>query len=917
MADVDADDKPTVTVASKVSFAELCGLLEKISKTQGNDKKKRTLTDFVDKWRDFHNSLHKDGKDTTADSFYPAMRLLLPHHEKERVAYGIKEHMLAKLLIEVLCLGKDSADANRLLNYKAPKTARADAGDFAGVTYFVLKNRCPEKGTLTIQEVNDCLDGIAQNNAAKKKDLVRKNVLRLLTNMSAIELKWLIRMIVKELKVGLSQASVLSVYHPDAEDFFNVNNNLEKVCRMLRDRSVRVHEIGISIFSPFSPMLGERASPDEVEKLMDGKTYFIETKFDGERMLLHKRENEYKYFSRSANEYTATFGSNSFDGNFTPFIHDLFKPGIKSCILDGEMLGYHAATKTYATKAMNTDIKRQQQEGYQPCYNIFDIVVLNDKVLTNKPIRERLQLLQTVIEPEEGRVQISQHTEANTNQECADALNKAIDGREEGIMVKNPESVYRPNTRKGGWIKIKPEYVGGLMDELDVLVVGGYLGVGHRGGMMSHFLCAVAVATDDGEKPEVFHSFCKVGSGYSKKELGEFNEKLKDHWKVFDKRNPPTSVILASGFKEKPDAWIEPCNSCIVQIKAAEIIDSDRFKTGCTLRFPRVECFRDDKAWHECMTLADILELKEKSGGKLAGGKVQLNDGEEPVKKKRKVVSRVVRPTLGAQFKGADVASITQVSKMLEGKEFCVVNGPSAFPKHAIETKIVELGGRIVQNPGPTTFCVLADKVAVRVNNLIRRDVYDVVKVTWFQRCVQASRWIPWSPADMIHVSPKTQQDFQKLYDEYGDSYVDPTSPDQLETVFGRITKVENDMSDPQDIAEIEEAYFPDDSPYGLFRTCRFYLDNSLVINDKTTKLKNSTLDFLALELRFFGGVMSEGLDQEVSHVMVDKSDLSRLEEIRQIRRQRKRKFHIVTKDWVRQCMEEGTLVSARSFEPS
>lgn len=47
--------------------------------------------------------------------------------------------------------------------------------------------------------------------------------------MSAIELKWLIRMIVKELKVGLSQTSVFNVYHPDAEEFYNVNNNLEKV----------------------------------------------------------------------------------------------------------------------------------------------------------------------------------------------------------------------------------------------------------------------------------------------------------------------------------------------------------------------------------------------------------------------------------------------------------------------------------------------------------------------------------------------------------------------------------------------------------------------------------------------------------------------------------------------------------------
>ena len=77
--------------------------------------------------------------------------------------------------------------------------------------------------------MNDCLDGIAENNAAKRKDLVHKNILRLLNNSSAMEIKWLTRMIVKELKVGLSQASVLSVYHPDAEEFYNVNNNLEKV----------------------------------------------------------------------------------------------------------------------------------------------------------------------------------------------------------------------------------------------------------------------------------------------------------------------------------------------------------------------------------------------------------------------------------------------------------------------------------------------------------------------------------------------------------------------------------------------------------------------------------------------------------------------------------------------------------------
>ena len=66
--------------------------------------------------------------------------------------------------------------------------------------------------------------------------------------------------------------------------------------------------------------------------------------------------------------------------------------------------------------------------------------------------------------------------------------------------------------------------------------------------------------------------FIQVGSGYSKKELSEFNQKLADHWKIFDKKKPPTNIILASGFKEKPDAWIEPEHSRIVQVCLSNIL---------------------------------------------------------------------------------------------------------------------------------------------------------------------------------------------------------------------------------------------------------------------------------------------------------------------------------------------------------
>ena len=68
-----------------------------------------------------------------------------------------------------------------------------EAGDFASVAYFVLKNRCPDRGSLTIAEVNRDLDAIAEGNAAKAKNVVRSHLLHLLTNLSATEQKWLIR----------------------------------------------------------------------------------------------------------------------------------------------------------------------------------------------------------------------------------------------------------------------------------------------------------------------------------------------------------------------------------------------------------------------------------------------------------------------------------------------------------------------------------------------------------------------------------------------------------------------------------------------------------------------------------------------------------------------------------------------------
>ncbi|XP_041473446.1 DNA ligase 4-like isoform X2 [Lytechinus variegatus] len=902
------------TVASQIPFGEICGFLEKVQKKKGSDAKKNLFKDFLGKWRAFHKQLHAKNPKTT-DNFYPAMRLLLPQLERERMAYGIKEHTLAKLYIDILGLAKESTDARKLLNYRAP-TAKQEAGDFASVAFFVLRNRCPERGSLTIKDVNDNLDSIALNNATKKKDLVKQSLLTLLRKTSAIEQKWLIRMIMKEMKVGLSQQSILGTFHPDAEDFFNVTNSLAKVCSDLSDPSVRLNEIAISVFSPFSPMLGERAKITQVERIMEHKSFLIETKLDGERMQLHKEGDKYMYFSRRSHDYSGSFGKSPMEGSLTPYIANCFKSNVHSCILDGEMCAYNADTKAFISKGENFDIKSlRDDEDVQVCYAVFDVLLVNDTKLANRPLKERLSYLPKVFTVVEGRMVLVERRDAATKAEVVEALNDAIDRREEGIVVKHPESTYRPDKRKGsGWLKIKPEYVDNLMDELDLLVVGGYFGKGFRAQLISHFLCAVAVPPSrEGDHPKIFYSFCKVGSGYTLQELYEFNQKLAKHWKKYDKENPPRWLQCT---REKPELYVEPQNSFIVQIKATEINSSNVYKTGCTLRFPRLEKVRDDKDWHQCMTTEELENMRQQAEGKLTGRYANVDDDEIVTSKRRKVTARVERPVaVPSRFRAADTSNVKQTSEMLDGRELCIMNSPASHPKHELEKKVVECGGVVVQNPGIDTYCVLADKVNLKVKNIFSAKIYDVVKTTWLIECLDAGHLLPWLPSHMLYTSAKMAAQFALDYDSHGDSYTEDVSEEKLKEIFATVGKKSEKPMSAEEIAEIEMDYFPQDSHLGLFRLCRVYMDSCLVIGEEDTHIKDCSLDLISLEMRFHGATMCPTLDRHVTHIIVDKSDLSRVREFRQRGQQRALKQHVVTSDWVTECIQKEKLISERPYE--
>jgi len=147
------------------------------------------------------------------------------------------------------------------------------------------------------------------------------------------------------------------------------------------------------------------------------------------------------------------------------------------------------------------DAKHDIGENYgkQLCYIAFDLLYVNGKPVMDLTLSQRVTLLKRCVpQPKTKQFELAEQSLARTVQEVVDALDNAIANRGEGIIVKNLNTIYVPNERKQKWIKLKPEYLDGVGDDLDLIILGGYYGtgIGRRGGTISHFLMGIMKTPD-------------------------------------------------------------------------------------------------------------------------------------------------------------------------------------------------------------------------------------------------------------------------------------------------------------------------------------------------------------------------------------------------------------------------------------
>lgn len=79
----------------------------------------------------------------------------------------------------------------------------------------------------------------------------------------------------------------------------------------------------------------------------------------------------------------------------------------------------------------------------------------------------------------------------------------------------------------------------------------------------------------------------------------------------------------------------------------------------------------------------------------------ELAEGAEVSPRKR-----AKKLEVGSQFKAADVSGAQECSTLYSGKEVCVITGNDRASKTDLEIKVVENGGKIVQNPGTNRFFI-------------------------------------------------------------------------------------------------------------------------------------------------------------------------------------------------------------------
>lgn len=475
----------------------------------------------------------------------------------------------------------------------------AAATDFGEAIEILMRSsHAYHEPTLTIAEVDRSLGEIAaiegRNSRARKLDALR----RLFERATPLEAKYLAKILIGEMRHGLSEGLMLEAIarmaaRPISEirRAHMLEGDLGRLVLSLRSPGSGAPPTTISersdatsvpssdqpdlppatVAKPLRPMLAAPAPTiAEAFRILDGNLA-LELKLDGARVQVHCNGSDVRIFSRRMNDITSSLPE---------VVEMMTRLGGRPAIFDGEVIAIDKTGRQLAFQEVmrrfgrTRDIERLRVEQPVRLF-LFDLIGLDGKLMTEVAYSDRYAALRGIADSAQLELPRRILPKALGDGEIFYA--RALVEGYEGAMAKGLSSLYTPGARGRGWLKIKGART------LDLVIVAADWGYGRRHGWLSNYHLAA--------RDEHNGNFVEVGKtfkGLTDEDFAEMTTRLQT-LKVNESRGT---------------VYVHP--EVVVEVAYSDIQRSPRYAAGMALRFARIVGVRMDKRPEEADTIETV-----------------------------------------------------------------------------------------------------------------------------------------------------------------------------------------------------------------------------------------------------------------------------------------------------------------------
>ena len=471
-------------------------------------------------------------------------------------------------------------------DYHAAYHRFADAGDAAEALLARVSHAAAR--TVTLARIAGFFSDVA---AARGPVAKHQLLTALLADLSPLEAKYIVKIATGDLRVGLKEGLVEEAIAAAAAQPTELVREANMLCGDIVEvtraaRNGTLDTIQLRVFNPLQFML---ASPEPTAGAILARLsppVWLEEKYDGIRCQLHKAGNRVELYSRDLKRITGQFPDLA---RAAEAIHGDF-------IADGELLAWREG-RALPFAELQKRLGRKGDDFFLGAeipvsISFYDLLWLNGRSLLREPLRARRTALQQLLRTGNAGAastalpfEIAPLKTAGTEVEIEAAFLAARQRGNEGLIAKDPASIYTPGRRGLAWLKLKKAYA-----TLDVVVVGVEYGHGKRRDVLSDYTFAIRDVEND--------RLLTVGKAYSGLTDAEIAQ-LTEHFLA-------STLEVHGRFRTVvPDT--------VLEIAFDSIQPSNRHQSGYALRFPRIARIRTDKSVAEIDTLETCHRLANAS----------------------------------------------------------------------------------------------------------------------------------------------------------------------------------------------------------------------------------------------------------------------------------------------------------------